>query len=57
MVFERPNLITESPIMKCSWCNHIINENGIRLKEKIENKSQIGISNGICLVCAVTYFK
>lgn len=41
----------------CAWCGYKINKHGIRSKIKYEKGERDGLSNGICLVCTVKYFR
>ncbi|MCY3411075.1 MAG: hypothetical protein INQ03_05485 [Candidatus Heimdallarchaeota archaeon] len=54
-------MLTENRIEKlitvCAWCGHEITKNGIRKSRVFEKGDRENYSNGICLVCAVTYFK
>ena len=47
----------ESTLTVCSWCGYMITENGIRKKNKIEKPDRGSLSNGICCICALKYFR
>lgn len=40
----------------CAWCGYEINKNGIRKNVQYEKSRREGLSNGICLVCAMKNF-
>ncbi len=44
-------------ITVCAWCRTQINDRGIRMNKVFEKSEMEGLSNGICMVCAVENFK
>ena len=53
-VLELPD---DGIITICAWCGYKINKHGIRSKVKYDKGERDGLSNGICLVCSVKYFR